>query len=485
MRPKHTQVSRRARGWSAVGVVAAITAVGIFTGLLAPGGGQARSQAAPANTGPPTISGAAVKGNTLSATSGSWSGTAPITFAYSWRRCDSNGADCAAIGGATAATYTIGDSDVDRRLRVEVTATNGDGTAAALSAPSDVVTAGAAPANTVEPTISGGIVEGQTLSATSGSWAGTSPITYGYQWVRCGTDGGNATGSNCLFISGATKSTYVVDDDDVTRRLRVRVTATNSIGATTVASDATATVVAKTASGPPVNTAEPKISGTAKQGQTLTTTAGSWTGAAPITVSYQWVRCGANGGNADGSDCAPIAGATKNTFTLASGDVGKRIRARVNAKNGSGSKTVASNATVTVTNADPSGTITLPNGEKSVPVATVPATTRLVVDQVRFAPNPVRSRRQTITVRIKVEDTRGFVVRDAFVFIRSTPKVTSGGDRAKTGTDGWLTYTLVPERDFPVKSGYNVQFFVKAYRAGDPILGGVAGTRLVQVATAP
>ena len=33
-------------------------------------------------------------------------------------------------------------------------------------------------------------------------------------------------------------------------------------------------------------------------------------------------------------------------------------------------------------------------------------------------------------------------------------------------------------------SGYNVQFFVKAYRAGDPALAGIAGYRLVQVRTA-
>jgi hypothetical protein len=37
---------------------------------------------------------------------------------------------------------------------------------------------------------------------------------------------------------------------------------------------------------------------------------------------------------------------------------------------------------------------------------------------------------------------------------------------------------------FPLKNGYNVQFYVKAYRKGDPSLAGISGTRLVRVATA-
>ena len=86
-------------------------------------------------------------------------------------------------------------------------------------------------------------------------------------------------------------------------------------------------------------------------------------------------------------------------------------------------------------------------------------------------------------MRIKVKDTRGYVVRNATVFIRSTPKVSSGGDHSATATDGWVQYSLVPEVDFPIKTGYSVQFFVKAYRASDPTLGGIYGSRLVQVAT--
>ena len=97
----------------------------------------------------------------------------------------------------------------------------------------------------------------------------------------------------------------------------------------------------------------------------------------------------------------------------------------------------------------PAGIVNLPNGEKSIPMTSVTGAERLIVDQVRFTPSPIRSRTQPITVRIKVKDTRNYVVRDATVFIRSTPKVTSGGDNVKTGADGWLSYTLTPEVDFP------------------------------------
>jgi hypothetical protein len=87
-------------------------------------------------------------------------------------------------------------------------------------------------------------------------------------------------------------------------------------------------------------------------------------------------------------------------------------------------------------------------------------------------------------VRVRVNDTRGYLVRDVVVFVRSTPRVTSGS-RLLTGTDGWMTTQLLPLRSFPLRKGGHVQFFIKASRSGDPALGGIAGYRLVQVRTAP
>ena len=83
----------------------------------------------------PTISGTAQDGQTLTASPGSWTGTQPITYAYQWRRCNTSGASCADIAGATGSSYLATSADVGSTMRVVVTATNSAGTATATSDP--------------------------------------------------------------------------------------------------------------------------------------------------------------------------------------------------------------------------------------------------------------------------------------------------------------------------------------------------------------
>src|SRR4051794_23917884 len=78
----------------------------------------------PANTVAPVIAGTAQAGQTLNANQGTWTGTQPMDFTQQWRRCDTNGAACVDIAGATSASYTIATGDVGHVLRVFVTATN-------------------------------------------------------------------------------------------------------------------------------------------------------------------------------------------------------------------------------------------------------------------------------------------------------------------------------------------------------------------------
>src|SRR5204862_6948273 len=89
--------------------------------------------AAPSNTAAPTISGTTRHGQTLTANNGTWTGTASLSYAYQWRRCDSAGNACADIAGATSASYQLTASDVGKTLRVQVTASNTAGSANATS----------------------------------------------------------------------------------------------------------------------------------------------------------------------------------------------------------------------------------------------------------------------------------------------------------------------------------------------------------------
>src|SRR5215831_7994277 len=326
---------------------------------------------------------------------------------------------------------------------------------AALSS-SSVAAPAEAPKNTAEPAISGMTLEGQDLTTTNGSWSGTQPMTFSYRWVRCGSDGGAPDGSNCSSIYGATGKTYTLRGGDVGFRLRVRVTATNSSGSARVASNPTATIASKK----PTNVSSPTISGSAVENATLQASPGSWTGQPPITFGYRWLRCNASGGG-----CQNTANATSASYVVRHDDVGHTIRVRVTAQNSAGSRDATSGKTGVVQPAGPSGIINLPGGERSIPVTSVPNDQRLVVSDVVFSPSVVRSQRDPITVRVRVKDTRGYVVRGALVFVRATPRVTSGGDRQPTATDGWVTYQVVPNGNFPKpRSGYNVQFFVEAYR---------------------
>jgi gametolysin peptidase M11 len=79
----------------------------------------------------PTITGTPQQGLTLTASTGSWSGTMPMLFSYRWTRCERTA--CSSIAGATAATYRLGARDVGRTIRVMVTATNTKASASAMS----------------------------------------------------------------------------------------------------------------------------------------------------------------------------------------------------------------------------------------------------------------------------------------------------------------------------------------------------------------
>jgi hypothetical protein len=95
----------------------------------------------PTTSGSPSIVGTVAVGQTLTERHAAWSGQ-PASYGYQWERCDTAGADCAPIAGATSQRYTITAADAGATLRVLETASNAAGTGGpAISAPTAVVPA--------------------------------------------------------------------------------------------------------------------------------------------------------------------------------------------------------------------------------------------------------------------------------------------------------------------------------------------------------
>jgi hypothetical protein len=294
----------------------------------------------PMNTSPPTISGTAEEELELTASTGSWTGLEPMTYAYQWRRCDASGSGCASVAGANNSTYVLTSADVGGTIRVVVTASNSSGSKSATSGKISVVapspSAATAPSDTALPAISGSASQGSTLTGSSGTWSGTAPISYGYQWQRC-----DSAGATCSSVSGATAQAYLLGAADVGSTLRLLVTASNAGGSSSAASPATA-VVSATAT-PPLNTTPPSITGTATVGSLLSASTGTWTGTTPIGYTYQWRRCDQAGAN-----CSSISEAKSASYQVSYADEGSTTRVLVTAVNPVGSNVATSAQTAVV-----------------------------------------------------------------------------------------------------------------------------------------
>jgi hypothetical protein len=93
----------------------------------------------PVNTAAPVLTGTAQQGQTLSLSTGSWTGTPAPTYGYGWQRCNSAGEACEVISGASASTYTLVTADVGKTIRGVTTATNTLGVTPAPSAQTSTV----------------------------------------------------------------------------------------------------------------------------------------------------------------------------------------------------------------------------------------------------------------------------------------------------------------------------------------------------------
>jgi hypothetical protein len=301
---------------------------------------------------PPTITGTAETGESLSASPGQWSGAQPLDYAFAWQRCDAASV-CADITGANASSYVVSADDVGSTLVASVTATNGDGSATATSAATAVVSSPPPPPIVmppvafVSPTLAGSAAVGETLTTTDGVWSADT-VGVARQWQRC-----SPVGDACLNIDGASGSTYLLGGDDLGLTLRVVVTATNAFGSAAAATSATDVIAAAPGPPPPGEIgagsslasvlSAPTVTGTAKAGETLTADDGTWSGDA-IALARQWQRC-----SPTGESCLDIDAATGLTFLLGPDDIGSTLRVVVTATDPVGSTAAASSVTGVVT----------------------------------------------------------------------------------------------------------------------------------------
>jgi hypothetical protein len=107
----------RARRWRAISTTAILIAVLAATAALAA-----------TVTQRPTISGTLKSGETLTANGGAWT-PSDATPAFTWLRCDTNGANCQGITGACGRDYTVRTADEGHRLRARLTVTESSGQA--------------------------------------------------------------------------------------------------------------------------------------------------------------------------------------------------------------------------------------------------------------------------------------------------------------------------------------------------------------------
>jgi hypothetical protein len=142
-----------------------------------------RTPAAPTVVSYPAVSGTRRVGETLTVTPGVWSGPAPIAISYQWQRCWSG---CSDTPGATGATYALGAGDLGFVVGVVVTASNAGGSTTAFGWAGLIEAL--APSAASSPTVDDIPRAGDTAFAERGSWAGTQPLTYAYQWQRCSSD---------------------------------------------------------------------------------------------------------------------------------------------------------------------------------------------------------------------------------------------------------------------------------------------------------
>lgn len=192
--------------------------------------------AAPANTVAPVASGDTEIGDTVSVTTGTWTGSPTPVLTYQWQVSD--GESWEDIEGATSNELVLTEALYEEDVRCVVTGTNVVDTDSANSNPLGPVD-GTAPSNDEAPVASGDdLTVGSIVSVTTGEWTANPAPVFTYQWEMSDGEGGWDA------IDSETDATLELTEGMVGEDVRCVVTATNIVDDASEPSNALGPVLA-------------------------------------------------------------------------------------------------------------------------------------------------------------------------------------------------------------------------------------------------
>ena len=404
----------------------------------------------------PTVSGSAAVGDVLTGSDGVWRETPAVQ--RQWRRCDSAGAGCSDIPGATTTTYTVTDADLGHTLRYVNLATDAGGTSTTQSAVVDPYI----PFKTSTESIAVGDRVHNGILARSGleSRCGvpltppgianpalpflfeTFPITSLLNEPVCLVV---RTVPNLAMCSGGVTPTIynpVFLPADLTANYAAYSAQPgfipNSAGWPLPAGGSAELVVSRGTNGisgcgaynltlgaaAPFATERPAIDGTAIERGTLAANNGTWSGTP--TFSHSWMRC-----DADGAACTPIDGADGPSYSPTAADIGARLRLRVIASQGQVVSSDSEPSSVVAASPPPAGG---PLADVDAPRATMRLRSRDLTRALRLRRIPVavtcdEQCTALVRIRIRLKLARRLGLARSIVITRAGGTVPAGAKK--------------------------------------------------------